>query len=75
MTPLQIVLAVMGLAIALGLGAAVVWSVHGLLTGHQTVSGYMDDAPRWVVFAAGFGIGGAVCGLAAHWWWPTVGNP
>ncbi len=78
MTHLQLVLAVTGAALWLACGALVAYTVWALVTGRRTVSGFMSSLNRFQTFIAGLVIGsivgGIVLGLAAHWWWPTVGH-
>lgn len=74
MTVLQWTLATFGGLLILSAAALLIYSCFALLTGRQTVSGLMAQAPRWVAFLFGLGVGAVAGGLAAHWWWPTVGH-
>ena len=74
MTALQIVLAVVGAVLILAVAGALGYTVFCLLTGRRTVSGYLKNAPRLVVFIIGL-VTGFVTGLmSGHWWFPTVGD-
>ncbi len=74
MTTLHWALAAAATAILVGLAALLGFTVYRMVVGGKTVSGYMKDAPRWVVALVSFGAG-LVCGiLGAHWWFPTTGG-
>ena len=74
MTPLQITLAVVGGLLIISAASLLVYTVWALLTGRRTVSGWMKHAGQFIVFVIGFATGFLIGGMAAHWWWPTVGG-
>ena len=73
MTPFHWALAAVGGLIVLALAGLLGYTVYAMLTNRETVSGYLEDAPRAVVFFAGLAVGLAVGFLSGHWW-PVVGD-
>jgi H+/Cl- antiporter ClcA len=73
-TPLHWALTAAGASILLGLASVLGYTVYAMLTGRRSVSGYMKNAPRWVVAAVAFVTGLAVGVVFSHWWFPTIGG-
>jgi hypothetical protein len=49
------------------------FTIVRLVRGQSSVSGYMKNAPRWVVASVAYFIGLVTGIIFAHWWFPTIG--
>lgn len=72
MTKFQWSMFLVGGAVWLSMGIVLGWTAWATAHGRKSASGYLKNAPRWVVALIAFTVGAGIGVLFSHWWFPTA---